>query len=107
VHQDGGVTLDTCEAISREVADLLDVEDPFPGRYRLEVTSPGLDRPLRTDQDFARAAGRRLKVILVTGRTLRGRLIDWQSDRVTLEMEHGLERVERPQIAKATIEAEW
>ena len=54
VHRDPGILLDDCEAISREVGDLFDIEDPVPGRYRLEVTSPGLDRPLTTDRDFQR-----------------------------------------------------
>ena len=67
VDKDPGITLAQCEAISREVADILDVEDPVPGRYRLEVTSPGLDRPLQSDQDFERAVSRLLKVALSSG----------------------------------------
>ena len=65
VHAEPGITLAQCEAISREVADSFDVEDPVPGRYRLEVTSPGLDRPLLSDDDFARASGRKLKVVFL------------------------------------------
>ena len=55
VHKEVGITIPDCETISVEVADFLDVEDPIPGRYRLEVTSPGVDRPLETDGDFARS----------------------------------------------------
>ena len=60
VHHEDGVNLVLCSEISRELADLFDVEDPIPGRYRLEVTSPGLDRPLSTDDDFRRAQRRLL-----------------------------------------------
>ncbi|MFA6110186.1 MAG: ribosome maturation factor RimP [Candidatus Latescibacterota bacterium] len=106
VHCDGGVSVTTCEAISREASDLLDVEDPIPGRYRLEVTSPGLSRPLRTDRDFQRAAGRLLKVVLTSGRNLSGRLGAWDEREIELESESGIQRVGRHEIAKATIEAE-
>lgn len=106
VHCEGGVSVTTCEAISREASDLLDVEDPVPGRYRLEVTSPGLSRPLRTDRDFQRAAGRRLKVVLTSGRNLGGRLGAWDEREIELEDESGIQRVGRHEIAKATIEAE-
>jgi ribosome maturation factor RimP len=106
IHKETGVTVGLCEAISREVSDLLDIEDPITGRYRLEVTSPGLDRPLRTDEDFTRAAGRRLKIVLTSGRTVFGRLLDWDSANLQLEGKSGQSPVPRQEIAKATIEAE-
>ena len=52
-----GITVDDCERVSRAVSDLLDVQDPIPGQYPLEVSSPGLERPLRTAQQFARFVG--------------------------------------------------
>lgn len=106
VHKEPGLTLAMCQAVSLEVADLLDVADPIPGPYRLEVTSPGLGRPLRTDQDFARAASRLIKVVLSSGRNVHGRLVDWEADCLTLNTDKGPERIERQAIAKATIEAE-
>jgi ribosome maturation factor RimP len=106
IHCEGGVSVTRCEEISREASDLLDLEDPIPGRYRLEVTSPGLSRPLRTDRDFQRAAGRRLKVVLTTGRNLFGRLGAWNERELELEDESGTRRIGRHEIAKATIEAE-
>ncbi len=57
VDSDEGITLDDCERVSRAVSDLLDVEDPVPGQYTLEVSSPGLDRPLRTAGHFAPYVG--------------------------------------------------
>lgn len=107
VHCDAGVTVKLCEGISREASDLLDIEDPVPGRYRLEVTSPGLDRPLVTDSDFERARNRMVKAVLATGRTVVGRLVDWSPDAARLEGSNGLSTVTRAEIAKATIEVEF
>jgi ribosome maturation factor RimP len=59
---DRGITVDDCEAVSRQVSGILDVEDPIPGRYTLEVSSPGIDRPLRTLDHFAHFAGERVKI---------------------------------------------
>ncbi|MDE2704483.1 MAG: ribosome maturation factor RimP [Gemmatimonadota bacterium] len=104
VHKNCGVTLATCESISREVADLFDIEDPIAGRYRLEVTSPGLDRPLETDGDFTRAQGRLLKVVLTSGQAVKGRLVAWEADQIQLDSP--AEIVARADIAKANIEPE-
>lgn len=62
IDKPGGVTLDDCVSVSREVGSLLEVEDPIPGTYRLEVSSPGLDRPLKKPADFERFAGQKVKV---------------------------------------------
>ena len=104
VHKNCGITLATCEAISREVADLFDIEDPITGRYRLEVTSPGLDRPLENDGDFMRARGRLLKVVLASGRVIKGRLVAWEADQIQLDSP--AESVARTDIARANIEPE-
>lgn len=68
-----GVSLADCQSVSRDLSTLLDVEGPdlLPGRYRLEVGSPGLDRPLLTPQDFQRFAGREVRVR--TSRAVAGR----------------------------------
>jgi ribosome maturation factor RimP len=59
-----GIDLDDCEAASPLISDLLDADDPFPGAYSLEVSSPGLDRVLRTPEHFARFVDNRVKVEL-------------------------------------------
>ena len=75
----GGVGLADCERVSREVAAKLDVEDPIPQSYQLEVSSPGLDRPLSRARDFARFTGSEVRLQLkepVQGRRrFRGRLM--------------------------------
>jgi len=106
VHKEPGITVDLCEAISREVGDLLDVEDPIPGRYRLEVTSPGVNRSLRTDRDFARVRSRLLKVVLRSGKNIHGRLEDWDSNNIILTGDSGQQIIDRSEIAKATVEVE-
>jgi ribosome maturation factor RimP len=63
IDKEGGVTLDDCEAFSRDIEALLDVEDPMGGPYTLEVSSPGLDRPLRNINDFRKNTGKLARVI--------------------------------------------
>ena len=61
---DRPVTVDDCEVVSRQVSASLDVHDPIEGRYTLEVSSPGLDRPLRGAEDYRRFAGRLAKIVV-------------------------------------------
>ena len=78
IDQQGGVDLEDCERVSRQIGTFLDVEEPIPGSYRLEVSSPGLDRPLRTRAHFERFTGHEAKLRLalpVEGRrNFKGRL---------------------------------
>lgn len=64
IDHEAGITLDDCEAVSHQLSGTLDVEDPLPGHYDLEVSSPGLDRHLVFPEHFARFAGKRIKVRL-------------------------------------------
>ena len=68
IDADDGITLDDCERVSHQVSGLLDVEDPIPGHYTLEVSSPGVNRPLRTRAHYRRFAGERAKVELARPR---------------------------------------
>jgi ribosome maturation factor RimP len=61
---DVGITVDDCERVSRQVSSMLDVEDPIPGQYTLEVSSPGLDRPLFRPEHFERFIGHEVKLSL-------------------------------------------
>jgi ribosome maturation factor RimP len=73
IDKEGGIGLDDCERVSHQVSGLLDVEDPIPGHYVLEVSSPGLDRPLRTEAHFCSQAGKLVKIVLGSGRPGRRR----------------------------------
>ena len=68
-----GIDVDDCGSVSHVVSELLDAEDPFPGRYSLEVSSPGTDRVLRTPEHFARFVDNRVKVELLAPRDGRKR----------------------------------
>ncbi len=62
IDKPGGVTLDDCGSLSRELGTILDVEEVIPRRYSLEVSSPGLDRVLNEEKDFARFAGKKVNI---------------------------------------------
>lgn len=63
---DGSMTIEACEAASKAISPVLDLEDPVPGNYRLELSSPGIDRPMVRVSDFRRALGHEVKVELAT-----------------------------------------
>jgi ribosome maturation factor RimP len=71
IDSPAGITVDDCERVSRAVSELLDLEDPLPGRYTLEVSSPGFERPLRTAAQFAPYVGEQVFVELA--QSLEGR----------------------------------
>ncbi|HLB59303.1 MAG TPA: ribosome maturation factor RimP [Bdellovibrionota bacterium] len=64
IDKEGGVTIADCAAFSKEISGLLDVADPIPGKFSLEVSSPGINRPLLKPRDFERFAGRKVSVSL-------------------------------------------
>lgn len=64
--KDAAIDLELCAGIARDLSPALDVDDPIPGRYNLEVGSPGVERPLRTEADFVRFAGEKAKIKVST-----------------------------------------
>jgi ribosome maturation factor RimP len=64
IDQEDGITLDDCQAVSYQLSGVLDVEDPIPGHYSLEVSSPGMDRPLFRKEHFERFAGNKVRIRL-------------------------------------------
>jgi ribosome maturation factor RimP len=106
VHIDrpGGVTVGDCTRLTRLLSPLLDVHDPISGAYRLEVSSPGIDRPLQRLSDFARFAGYRVKLRLEQGagpRQLKGVLRGVEGDEVLLERTEHTRRVPFEAIERA------
>lgn len=90
---DGGITADDCAEVSRAVSAILDVEDPIAGAYVLEVSSPGIDRPLTRLNDFSRFAGHELRLEMrapIDGRKrFKGALRGTEGDRVLLTLDTG------------------
>jgi len=87
------VSIEDCEHVKRELSTILDVEDPLPFAYTLEVSSPGLDRPLRGLDDYARFAGRYAKVVVKepidNQKAFEGHLRGVENDDVLLEAPNG------------------
>lgn len=102
-----GVGLEDCARVSREVAALLDVEDPIPMAYTLEVSSPGFDRLLRTQAHFGRFVGARVFVELKEPRAGRrrytGTLLTVDDEGIALEVDHERVAVRFAEIGKARL----
>ena len=104
---DKGVTLDACAAVSREISAILDVEDPIKGRYQLEVSSPGIDRPLYTLAQFSKYVGQNVKVKLrvaqLGAKQFVGRIEKVENDRVVIAVDHEVIAVALDDIQKAKL----
>lgn len=111
IDQEGGVTLDDCTSISHEINRNLDVEDMFPGPYTLEVSSPGLNRPLKKESDFHRFINRLVKVKTASpvneSKTFRGRLLACRDGFVEIETESSVVKIPLDDIVKANLEYEF
>lgn len=115
IDKDGGVTINDCERVSNSLSALLDVEDLIKSPYTLEVSSPGIDRPLVKQKDFERNVGKLVKIITsekINNQTLfKGRIIDVGSDwvRISLERKGVSESLFIPldKISKANLEIEF
>jgi ribosome maturation factor RimP len=111
IDRAAGVGLDDCETVSREVSALLDVEDPVPTGYTLEVSSPGLDRILRTPAHFQRFVGERVRVELVNPRGGRrrytGRLAALNAAGIELEVDGAMVAVSFAEIGRARLAPLW
>jgi ribosome maturation factor RimP len=106
------VSIEDCANVSRELSAILDVEDFIPAAYTLEVSSPGLDRPLRHADDYRRFAGRRAKLVTrepVDRQTFfRGRLAGVDASAVLIDAEDGRQhRVPLAAITRANLEVEF
>jgi ribosome maturation factor RimP len=90
---ESGITLDHCSDVSRELGHYLDVEDFIDNAYHLEISSPGLERPLRSTEDFLRSCGKNAKVKLheaIDGqKTLEGTITAVADDRISLKLADG------------------
>jgi len=120
VDKPAGITLDDCVEVSREVSAILEVEDPIRSAYRLEVSSPGLDRPLKKASDFERFAGKKARLKSknlidpdqrgTTRKTFVGTLLGFEDDNVRLELtdkQGGVIAIPLADLDKANLEEEF
>lgn len=104
IDKEGGITIDDCELVSRAFSDILDKEDYIEDAYILEVSSPGLGRPLKKEKDFQRNLGKEVEVRtykpIQKQKEFVGLLDTWDKETVTLQLESGeLLTIARPDIA--------
>ena len=108
-REPGGVTLSDCETVSRDLGMVLDVEEPIPHTYTLEVSSPGLDRSLTKPEHYRKCAGTQVKIKTyqqINGeKVFRGKLVELDGNTVVLETDKGdVLRLPLEGIAKASCE---
>jgi ribosome maturation factor RimP len=111
IDKEGGVNVDDCSSVSRQISALIDVEDPVSGQFNLEVSSPGSDRPLRRLKDFQRFTGSLVKLKTVMPldgqRNFKGRMLEANEDVLVIETDS--EEISLPMnaIEKARIVPEY
>ena len=111
IDKEGGVTLDECTRISQEVGRSLDVEDFISTPYILEISSPGLPRPLKKEKDFMKYRNHMIKVKTVDPiehrRQFKGKLLGITENRIEIEMDGGVFQIPLSNVAKANLEIDW
>ena len=111
IDSDDGITVDDCAKVSHQVSGVLDVEDPIRGEYTLEISSPGLDRPLFKAADYDRFAGQEIKVRLAQPREGRrnysGVLLGVRDGEVVLTMDGQEIGLPLADIEKANLVPKW
>ncbi len=110
IDSDGGVTLDKCTEISRLLSVQFDVEEVIQDKYRLEVSSPGVNRPLQTSKDFRRNIHREVEILFVAGtdhRSVRGEIVEVLDDTVALRNKEGLHEIQVSAIKQGKLVLPW
>lgn len=87
VDGDEGVSIDTYAEISRRLASILEEEDLIESQYILEVSSPGLDQPLKSNRQYRKNIGRNIKILLQDNQIIKGKLLDVNEEKITIDEE--------------------
>ena len=103
----GGINLDKCAEISRMISPILDVEEPMSGVYNLEVSSPGIERKLRTKDHFKASIGDKVKIKDIATETYKGELLSADDNKILIKTEFGEEEVDYDSILSASTYFEW
>jgi len=92
IDREGGISIDDCEKVSRRLSDILDEKDYIDDTYIMEVSSPGLGRPLKKEKDFKRSLGKEVDIrtyrMIDKQKEFTGILKDYDKDTVTIELEN-------------------
>ena len=104
---DEPVEADVVEEVSKDLSRVLDEADPLPGSYTLEVTTPGLDRPLQSGRDFRRQRGHEVRVVTEGGRAVQGVVLTADEDAVTLGVDGGEVRVALADVVRGKVVLPW
>lgn len=110
VDTEDGVTLDKCKSISRQMSDVLDSADIFNGKYRLEVSSPGLDRPLLNRNDFARNMHKEVDIKYESNlgiEDFKGKIVDVSYENVSIQGSDEIKSVPISKIKHGKISLPW
>jgi ribosome maturation factor RimP len=107
VSQEGGISLDLCAEISRELSPFLDVTPPMGGKYTLEVSSPGLERKLTKPKHFQNSIGEKIKFKIIGVDKGKGTLIAADDKGITVETKQGEESYEYGQLGTVKTYIEW
>lgn len=112
IDKEGGVSLDDCQKVSVQAGNLLDAENIIPHAYLLEVSSPGMDRPLRRLDDYVKYSGKMIRLSTAkpyqNKTTFRGRILSADAERIRIETtENGVLDILFSDIAKAKLEVEF
>ncbi|ACL74835.1 ribosome maturation factor RimP [Ruminiclostridium cellulolyticum] len=103
IDKPGGISIDDCQAVSEQVSDLLDKDDPIDQSYFLEVSSPGLDRPLKTEKDFAKYKGELVEVKVfqpIDGKKIfEGELVGLKDNIIVINQDGHNVQFERDEVA--------
>jgi ribosome maturation factor RimP len=111
IDKPGGVVIEDCSDVSQQISALIDVEEPISGQFNLEVSSPGLDRPLRRVKDFQRFVGSQVKLKTIMPldgqRNFKGRMLSADENSVVIETDTEELSVPMNAIEKARIVPEF
>ena len=107
IVKDGGVDIDLCTNISRDISPLLDITPPVSGEYRFEVSSPGIERKLTKLEHFKNSIGEKVKVKVLGGKKSKGKLVEATDEGISIETKEGLESYNYNELGTVKTYFEW
>jgi len=109
-YPSGGITIEKCVELSRLFLDRLDIEDIISGNYRLEVSSPGVERPLKTTFDFSRNVGKKVRVIYFDDeveKVIEGTILQAQQEEIQIKKAQEIKKIPVKKIRSGKILLPW